>query len=152
MELTALLQQLVAEIPHGLEIALAAINATRANKMSAQVLNNKLNPYYPADQLNESQTEAIIRVHNLYLQVSQFYASKANAVVFVLPAVSENRINVSEAFMDITRELGEACADYQTAYGDKQITRKEFKKIARGFDDVVSSVARAKAIVEAGVK
>lgn len=152
MELTALLQALVANTPHGLQIALAEINSTRENKMSEQVLNNKLNPYYENDHLNAHQTEAIIRSLNLYLPVAQFYAAKANGVVFILPAISESGAAVSEAFMDITRELGEACADYQAAYGDKKITKKEFKKIAQGFDDVVTSVARAKAIVEAGVK
>jgi len=152
VELTALLQSLVANTPHGLQIALAEINSTRENKMSEQVLNNKLNPYYMADQLNEPQIEAIIRSLNLYLPVAQFYAAKANAVVFIMPVISESGAEVSEAFMDITRELGEACAEYQSAYSDRKICRREFKRIARGFDDVVASVARAKAIVEAGVK
>lgn len=152
MELTALLQALVANTPHGLQIALAEINSARETKMSEQVLNNKLNPYFENDHLNVPQIEAIIRSLNLYLPVAQFYASKANAVVFVLPAITETGAEVSDAFMDITRELGEVCSKYQDAYKDKRICKRDFKQISKEFDDVVASVARAKAIVQAGVK
>lgn len=152
MELTALLQKLVANTPRGLEIALAEINSERDNNMSAQVLNNKLNPYYTSDHPNAPQIEAILRSNNLFFDLAQWSALKANAVVVPLPQVDESAGETSDAFMQILRELGELTAKYQEAYKDKKITRKEWRDIAREFEDVFTAVAHAKALIEASVK
>jgi hypothetical protein len=87
VEIAALLQRLVANTPGGFDAALSEINAGRSTKMSAQVLHNKLNHLYPDDQLNESQTLAIIRAINCNVAVASHFAEKGNAVVMILPAV-----------------------------------------------------------------
>ncbi|HSH86870.1 MAG TPA: phage regulatory CII family protein [Methylophilus sp.] len=152
MELTALLQMLVANTPHGLDIALAEINKNRVTKMSAQVLNNKLNPYFDNDHLNAPQIDAIIRALNLDLPLAQHSAEKANAVVMSLPSVPEGDIEISNAFMDMTRELGETCAKFQKYYSDKHITRNEFKDISSEFNELLETVVKAKSIVKAIVR
>lgn len=152
MEIAALLQRLVANTPGGFEAALAEINAGRSTKMSAQVLHNKLNHLYPDDQLNESQTLAIIRAINCNVAVASHFAEKGNAVVMILPAVPEGDMEISNAFMDITRELGETCAKFQKYYTDKYITRNEFKDISAEFNELLETVVKAKSIVKAIVR
>lgn len=152
MEIAVELHRQVSRSPHGVELALAEINADRANNMHKRALNNKLNPHYTADWPTLPQYSAIIRANNLDFAMAEYHACRANAVVVKLPEVEETGEAVAEAFMDITRELGEACAKYQEAFRDKRITPREFKEIKQEFNDVVAAVMRAKALIKKGVR
>lgn len=140
MELTGLLQKQVALVPDGLVRALDEINDGRTNKMSTQVLNNKLNPHYEQDCLNIHQFEAIVRRLDLALVLAKHFAARANAVVVSLPAVAESDMSLLDDFMNIARELGETSARFQTGFADGVITHDEYGQIKKEVHDTVAAL------------
>lgn len=154
MGLLAWLRDEVAAAEDGITLALAEINKNRQNMMSAQYLNNKLNPNYKADQPNVEQFEAILRRLDLYLPLAEYCVEHANAVVVVLPEVPESDIELLEAYMTMPKELADIGTKFTEAYADGDISGADYKTIEREIDQLVTAALTYKKVVKlkAGVK
>lgn len=152
MDLTRKIQALVDGVPDGLVRALAEINEGRANQMSAQVLNNKLNPNYAQDCLNIHQIEAVVRRLDLGYAVACYFAEKSNAVVVKLPAVAESDMALLDDFMNIAKELGETSQRFQTGFADGVITHAEYQQISKEVHDTVAALLQFEQSVQRVVR
>ena len=125
------LHQKVSQTKFGYVGVLEAINLGRSNKMSTQVLTNKLNPHCESATINVQELELIADVVDANLDVAEYFASKVNAVVFKLPADDSAMGDMSllEAFMDATIRAGDFAQEFQSAWADGRITPNEFNKL-----------------------
>lgn len=152
MNIRELLHRLVHETPGGVARVLEALNYGRKTHMSAQMLNNKLNQYSESHTVNIQELALIADTLNLNLQLAHHFAEKANAVVFVLPDVTENDMALLDGFMQITKELGDVGQRFQQAYADGEIDKRDAKILKKETDDAVAALLAFQKRVEGMVR
>lgn len=112
------------------------------------VLRSKLNPNSESHHLNIEEFEMMVDFANRNLDVAEYFASKVNAVVVVMPAAPEGDMALLDLFMGAMKELGEVSAEFQKSYADGNITSKEFARISEEIDDVLEKLLEFKAAVK----
>lgn len=152
MNIRELLHRLVHETPGGVARVLEALNYGRKTHMSAQMLNNKLNQYSESHTVNIQELALIADTLNLNLQLAHHFAEKANAVVFVLPDVTENDMALLDGFMQITKELGDVGQRFQQVYADGEIDKRDAKILKKETDDAVAALLAFQKRVEGMVR
>ena len=96
-----------------------------------KVLASKLNPNVDTHHLNIEELAMMADFTNTNIDVAQYFAEKANAVVVKLPSIPDaSDMGLLDGYMAIMRELGDMSAEFQTAYEDGDISIKEFERIA----------------------
>lgn len=152
MNIRELLHRLVHEIPGGGARVLEAFNYGRKTQMSPQMLTNKLNPFSESHTVNVQELALIADTLNLNLQLAHHFAEKANAVVFVLPDVTENDMALLDGFMQITKELGDVGQRFQQAYADGEIDKRDAKILKKETDDAVAALLAFQKRIEGMVR
>lgn len=152
MNIRELLHRLVHETPGGVARVLEAINYGRKTQMSTQMLTNKLNQFSESHTVNIQELELIANTLNLNLPLAQHFAEKANAVVFVLPDVTENDMALLDGFMQITKELGDVGQRFQQAYADGEIDKRDAKILKKETDDAVAALLAFQKRIEGMVR
>jgi hypothetical protein len=112
------------------------------------VLRNKLNPNSTSHFLTIQEFETIVDFAECNLDVAEYFASKVNAVVVVMPTLPEGDMALLDLYMGAMKELGEVSSEFQKAYADGTITSKEFARISDEIDDVLEKLLEFKAAVK----
>lgn len=144
------IKHLVYRLAHefnGGAIALAALM-----DRNPKVLQNKLNPNSQTHFLTIDELETIGDFTNGNLDIAQFFAEKANAVVVKLPQIPEGDMALLDLYMQIMKELGDVSSAFQKAYADGDIDHIEFNQIASEVDDVVARLLEWQAAVKRVVR
>lgn len=119
-----------------------------------QVLRNKLNPNSTTHHLYIEELESQVDLADANLEVAEYFAQKANAVVISLPAMScdGSDMELLDGFLAIVRELGEFSAEFQKSWADGRITADEFARLSSEARDiqarVVAQLSRIESVVE----
>ena len=106
-----------------------------------QVLNNKLNPNSTTHFLTIAELEVLADFTNSNVQVAEYFASKAGAVVVQLPNFPESDMGMLDLFLSASKEFADISSTFQTAYADGQIDHKEF-------DEALARIIELKAGIE----
>lgn len=139
MNIRNLIHRLVHDSVGGLPRVLEAFNYGRKNQMSMQLLTNKLNPNSETHTTNVQEFELLGDTLNVNLQISEYFATKCNAVVFVLPDVDEGDMAILDGFMQMTKELGDVGMKFQLAYADGSLDKTDVKVIRKEIKELVAS-------------
>jgi len=117
-----------------------------------KVLASKLNPNVDTHHLNIDELELLAEFTDTSIDVAQYFASKANAVVVRLPDMPDGSdLCLLDAYMQIMKELGELSAEFQKAFADGVINRKEFSRICVEVTGVQAKLLAFQQIIEAKV-
>lgn len=117
-----------------------------------KVLASKLNPNTPTHHLNIDELEMMGDFTDTNLQIAQYFADKCNAIVFKLPNVSDQSdMCLLDSYMQIMKEMGDLAAEFQKAYADGSIDRKEFTRIANEVTGVQARLLAFQSTVESKV-
>jgi len=127
-----LLYRIAHAYPGGV-VALAA----RMGKNST-VLQHKLNPNKSSHEVNAPEIDMISDLAEGNLQIAQYFADKAGAVVVMLPEIDCSDMALLDSFMSVVGELGEFSAEFQKAWADGSISPKEFQRLKKEAADVQS--------------
>ena len=152
MNIREILHRLVHETAGGMPRVLEALNYGRKTQMSTQMLTNKLNPFSESHTVNVQELALIADTLNLNLHLARHFAEKANAVVFVLPDVTENDMALLDGFMQITKELGDVGMRFQQAYADGEIDKRDAKILKKETDDAVAALLAFQKRIEGMVR
>lgn len=117
-----------------------------------KVLASKLNPNTQTHHLTIEELEMMIDFTDTNYQLAQYFADKCNAVVFKLPDVLDHGdMNLLDSYMQIMKEMGDLAAEFQKAYADGSIDRKEFTRIANEVTGVQARLLAFQSTVESKV-
>lgn len=139
MNIRELIHRLVHDAPGGKLRILEAINYGRENKMSEQMLINKINHNSQSHNINADEIELIGDTLNVNLALAEHFAAKTNAVVFQLPDVIESDMAILDGFMQITKELGDVGMKFQLAYADGNLDSHDIKILKNEIKELVAS-------------
>lgn len=96
-----------------------------------KVLASKLNPNTDTHHLNIEELEMMADFTNSNLELAEYFADKAGAVVIKLPALPDlSDMGLLDGYLAIMRELGALSSEFQDDYSDGEIDGKEFSRIA----------------------
>lgn len=125
-----------------------------AMQMGEKVLQNKVNPNTETHDLgSKRQLEMFLDFTNGNQETAEYFAAKCNAVVVKLPEVANlGDMALLDSFMAIMRELGDLSSEFQTAYADGEINKKEFEKIAIEVAAVQSKLLAFQAAIQTVVR
>lgn len=113
-----------------------------------QVLSNKLNPNSTSHFLSVGELEMLADFTQSNLQLAEYFASKAHAVVIQLPEVDESDMGILDLFLSAVKEFGDISGSFQKAFEDGRIDSKEFKLISREFDQSLARLLELKSGIE----
>lgn len=117
-----------------------------------QVLRNKLNFNSDSAHLYVQEFEQIVDFTDANFAVAEYFAAKCNAVVFQLPAIQDDGdMSLLDSYMQIMKEMGDLAAEFQKAYADGSIDRKEFTRIANEVTGVQARLLAFQSTVESKV-
>lgn len=146
MKLRQLLHRLVDDFAGGRQIVLEAWNFGREkNKMSEQMLNNKLNPFSESHNTNVNELELALDVVNGWHAMAEFAAQKCNAVVVVNPEIPESDMGGLDLFLSIMTASGTFAKEFQDDYADVVIDAKESARLDEKTDALIAAVLAFKA-------
>ncbi len=112
------------------------------------VLSNKLNPNSTTHFLSVAELEMLADFTNANLQIAEYFASKAHAVVIQLPHVDESDMGILDLFLSAVKEFGDISGSFQKAFADGRIDSREFKLISREFDQSLARILELKSGIE----
>jgi hypothetical protein len=136
----------------GTEGLLNFMNLGRETKLSFQMLTNKLNFNCTSHHLYIEELEQILDRTNRNISVAEYFAAKANAVVFQLPEFPESDMALLDVFMRANEELGDVSGAFRKAYADGNINNIEFAAISGEIDDVIAVLLEFKSAVKRVVR
>jgi|GEM_PF-4037313 len=117
-----------------------------------QGLRNKLNFNSENAHLYVQEFEQIVDFTDTNFSVAEYFAAKCNAVVVKLPTINDGGdMCLLDSYMQIMKEMGDLATEFQKAYADGDIDRKEFKRIANEVSGVQGKLLAFQNTVESKV-
>lgn len=113
-----------------------------------QVLTNKLNPNSATHYLTISELETLADFTQGNLQVAEYFAHKAGAVVIKLPELPESDMGMLDLFLSASKEFADISGSFQRAFEDGRIDSREFDDISREFDESLARMLELKSGIE----
>ena len=113
-----------------------------------QVLASKLNPNVSTHHLTIAELEMLGDFTNRNIDLAEFFATKASAIVLPLPEIVDGDMGLLDDWLNITQEFGKAGAAFQKAYADGDVTARERDAINRQCDQMIGAVMQFKASVK----
>jgi tRNA G10 N-methylase Trm11 len=96
---------------------------------STQVLINKLNPNSETHHLTIAELETLADFTNRNIDVAEYFAQKAGAVVVPMPEIEQGDLGLLESYMLADEERGELSKKFRKAFEDGRIDAREFAEI-----------------------
>lgn len=141
MTLRHLLHRLIHDSAPGITGVLEYLNAGRQNKMSLQLLTNKVNANSESHTLNVQEAEAAIDRINGNIAIAEYFAAKSNAVVVVLPDDGPmGDMCLLDAFLQCQKSQGDFSAELMKDYADGKIDEREFARISKTIRQTVAQL------------
>lgn len=94
-----------------------------------QVLTNKLNPNSETHHLTVDELQMIADFTGRNLEVADFFAQKADAVVVPIPEIEQGDMGLLDAYLAADVERGMISQRFMRAYADGRIDPQEFEEI-----------------------
>lgn len=141
------LQHIIYRVSHGFPGGVVGLSDLMGK--NDRVMNQKINPNNNTHFLTLEEVETIADFTNSNLAMAEYFAGKANCIIHALPDVSHmDEEALLDAFVKITKQMGDLSAEFLKSYRDGMITIKEFKSLAIEIGRVESALMVYKATLE----